>query len=113
MHVVSNPSPIIALDHLGDLELLRHLFTTVGIPPAVAREVQRSPLPSWFDNRLLEQPIGSQILQHSLGAGESEALSLALEIQCDVILLDDKAARRLATVLGIPKLGTLGLLVKA
>lgn len=34
-------------------------------------------------------------------------------IQADLVLLDDKAARRLATVLHLPLMGTLGLLLKA
>ena len=36
MIVVSNSSPLIALDHLGRLDLLDALFGAVLIPPAVA-----------------------------------------------------------------------------
>ncbi len=49
----------------------------------------------------------------SLGPGESEALALALEVHADLILIDDKAARRLASSLHLPFLGVLGLLLKA
>lgn len=48
-----------------------------------------------------------------MGAGESEAIALALEIKADLVLLDDRAARRLAVVLGVPLIGTLGLLLRA
>ena len=82
------------------------------IPPAVAREFVR-PLPDWLEVRNLNQPVATQILSASLGQGESEALALALEIRADLILLDDRAARRLATALRIPLLGTLGLLLRA
>jgi predicted nucleic acid-binding protein len=44
---------------------------------------------------------------------ESEAISLALELTADYLLIDDKAARRLAVALRINVIGTLGLLVKA
>lgn len=47
------------------------------------------------------------------GPGESEALALALEVHADLILIDDKAARRLASSLHLPVLGVLGLLLKA
>ena len=82
------------------------------VPPAVAREFVR-PLPDWLQVRNLNQPVATQILSASLGQGESEALALALESKADLILLDDRAARRLATALGIPLLGTLGLLLLA
>lgn len=53
------------------------------------------------------------VLQSALGAGESETIAVALEVEADLILLDDKAARRLASPLGLPLRGTLGLLLKA
>jgi uncharacterized protein len=48
-----------------------------------------------------------------LGAGESEALALAKEVDVDLLLLDDRAARQLAERLGIPLSGTLGVLLEA
>ena len=34
--IVSNASPVIALEQIDHLQLLQHLFGTVLIPPAVA-----------------------------------------------------------------------------
>ena len=114
MVIVSNTSPLIALKHLGDLDLIPTLFGGgLLIPPAVAREFGAGRLPDWVEVRTLQDPIGPKILQASLGAGESEALALALETRADLILLDDKAARRLAMALRLPLMGTLGLLLKA
>jgi predicted nucleic acid-binding protein len=48
-----------------------------------------------------------------LGPGETEAISLALDISVDWIVLDDEPARRLAESLGLPVIGTLGLLLLA
>ena len=111
---MSNTSPIIALTFLGDLELIWQIFrSTVWIPPAVGRELGPRPLPPWVQVRRLALPITAQILHASLGAGESEALSLALEIQAEAVCLDDRAARRLASMLGLPVLGTFGILQKA
>ena len=70
-------------------------------------------LPPWIAVRPLQHPIGTKILHASLGAGESEAIALAIEVGADLTLLDDKAARRLAMVLGLPILGILGLLLRA
>ena len=56
---------------------------------------------------------GPKILSASLGAGESESISLALEIRAGLAILDDRPARRLAFALGIPIIGTLGLLLAA
>lgn len=112
MQVVSNTSPIIALDYLKELHLLRELFGVTLIPPAVAREITGRSFPSWIQVRNLSQPVSPVILSASLGAGEREALTLALELEAD-ILLDDKAARRIASRLRRPVLGTLGLLLRA
>jgi predicted nucleic acid-binding protein len=112
--IISNTSPLIALHHLGDLELLpKVLGSGILIPSAVARELRSGSLPPWIEVRTLQHPVGTKILQSSLGAGESEAIALAMEVGADLTLLDDKAARRLALVLELPILGTLGLFLRA
>lgn len=114
MTIVSNTSPLIALHHLGDLQLIPEVLGSgILIPPAVVRELRGESVPSWIEVRSLQHPFGTKILQASLGAGESEAIGLAMEVGAGLTLLDDKAARRLALVLGLPILGTLGLLLKA
>ena len=49
----------------------------------------------------------------NLGAGETAVLSYALEHPPQRAMIDDAAARRCAITLGIPMLGTGGLLVLA
>lgn len=109
--VVSNSSPLIALEAIGFLHFLEALFTEVWIPPAVSRETQGLSLPEWIVEHNLGQPIGPQILSVSLGPGESEAISLAIEASAQWIILDDRPARRLAQGLGLPVVGTLGVLL--
>lgn len=112
--VVSDASPLIALDSLGEMQILRSLFGTVMIPPAVMAEVSvRRALPAWIVEQRLSQPIPARVLQASLGEGETEAISLALEAGANCILLDDLDARRLARGLGLPIMGTLGVLLHA
>jgi len=111
--VVSDASPLIALQQIDELKLLRGLFGEVIIPPAVAREVAILSLPPWVKARSLQQPMAGDILHASLGAGESEAISLAQEIHANWLLLDERAARRLAQALGLRVAGALGLLNRA
>lgn len=113
--VVADTSPLIALHQIGHLSVLKSLFVEVQIPPAVAREATRSlpELPSWITTRKLTQPIGSEVLRASLGRGESEALALALEVKAEVVIVDDRPARRLALGLGLPVVGTMGILLRA
>jgi uncharacterized protein len=70
-------------------------------------------LPDWIVEQQLSQPIGPRILSTSLGPGESEAISLALEVGASWVILDDRPARRLAQSLGLTVIGTLGILLAA
>lgn len=49
----------------------------------------------------------------TLGPGEREAISLAIEVKAGAILLDDDSARKLAIQLGLRVIGTAGVLVLA
>jgi uncharacterized protein len=112
--IVSNSSPLIALTQIEMLWLLPDLFEQVLIPSAVAYETARSvPSLQWLNVRPLTNPVNEHIASAGLGRGESEALSLALELNRATVILDERAARRLAGELGIPVTGTLGILLEA
>src|SRR3989304_6706844 len=111
--VVSNSSAIIALDQIGQLPLLSGLFTQLIVPPAVVREVAPIQLPGWVVEQPLAQPVGPHLLRAALGEDESAAISLAVERKACWVILDDRAARRLARSRGLPGIGTLGLLLAA
>jgi uncharacterized protein len=55
----------------------------------------------------------SRLWCSALGLGEREALALALESLPTYVILDDRPARRVAAELGLPLIGTLGILVMA
>jgi predicted nucleic acid-binding protein len=107
--VVSNSSPLIALDQIGQLTLLKALFKNVSVSE-VAPSLQ---LPEWIIRQSLNQSIDPRIPETSLGAGEREAIALALELNATWILLDDRAARDAAKRLGLPVVGVLGALLAA
>lgn len=112
--MVSDSSALIALAGIQQLGLLKPLFAGITIPPAVAREVAPSVvLPEWVIIERPQQPVGARILEHSLGLGESETISLALEKGADFVVLDDKPARRLAAAIGLAVIGTVGVLMRA
>lgn len=112
--VVCNSSPLIGLEQIGQLNILHALFGTISVPPAVVQEIAPSvALPEWIEQKALVQSIGPLIMKASLGQGESEAISLALEFNARLIILDDRPARRLAQLLSLSVVGTLGVLLMA
>jgi predicted nucleic acid-binding protein len=111
---VSNSSPLIALERIGRLDILAAAYGHVLIPPAVRQEVGAvlGAYP-WIVERRLSQPINAHVVAANLGAGESEAISLAIELRANQIVLDDEPARKLALSLDLPLTGTLGVLLAA
>lgn len=113
--VVADASPLIALHQIGVLSVLSRLFSQVDIPPEVADEVSPSIpiLPAWVLVRQLTQPVNRVISSAGLGRGETAALGLAQQLNADLVILDDRAARRLALELGLAVAGTAGILGRA
>ena len=118
--VVSDTSPLNYLIQIGSVEILPRLFASIFVPPSVISELCHvgapapvknwaAALPSWIQIR---KPANA-ILFPTLGGGESEALSLAIETRANLLLLDDLAARDIAEARGIKTAGTLGLLAQA
>src|SRR5213594_2449267 len=114
MSVVSNSSPLIALEQIRQLDLLQSLFGQILIPGQVAAETVASVQPpSWIRQRSLSLPVLPAVLRPTLGPGEREAICLAVEVHARAILLDDDPARKLAIQLGLPVIGTAGVMVLA
>jgi predicted nucleic acid-binding protein len=70
----------------------------------------------WIDNRpnwLEVRPSPSFDLNLKLGVGEREAITLALELKAEAILLDDRKARIEAQNKGLVVIGTLAILATA
>lgn len=108
---MADSSCVIALERIGRLDVLLGSFTSVLIPPAVAAEIG-TPVPG-----LKVAPVripGIAALKRSqIGAGETEAISLGLQVGDAVVILDDLVARRIAHQLGLRVIGTLGVLLRA
>lgn len=121
--VVSNSSTIIHLAKIGKLGLLKDLFETVVVPEAVYRESalegkERAEAElirnaDWLKILQINDKKLVRLLQSSVDDGESEAITLALEIGADLILLDDSDAREKARLYGLEITGTIGVLLRA
>jgi hypothetical protein len=120
--VVSNTTPIIALSVIGRLTLLRELYTEVLIPPAVNSEIMAGGArragaaelrhASWIRTVPLQDPRRADLLV-DLDRGEAEAIALAMELDADLLLIDERLARRYAVRAGLTITGSLGVLLKA
>lgn len=121
MIVGSDASPLIALDTIGQLELLRDVFGRVLVPEVVRDEVEqgadsglRVALVSWLEIRtVMNAGLMAEFEGSSLDAGEAAALALALELRADYLLVDERAARRVARMRGVEVVGVLGVLLVA
>jgi predicted nucleic acid-binding protein len=113
--VVSNASPIISLGAVGRLELLSQLFGEISIPRAVLEEVKSVDLRvvDWVIPTSLKGDFVPRALEAELDRGESEAIALAVELRADLLLMDERRGRQIASRFGLKLLGTLGVLVEA
>lgn len=120
--VVVNTTPIIALALIGQLDLLQHLYGEVVIPPAVQAEVLAGGPGSigvaelqeanWIQTVSMQDPRRADLLS-DLDRGEAEVIALAQELNAELVIIDERLARRHAKRLGLTLTGTLGVLLKA
>lgn len=114
MIVVSDTSPINYLLLIGLIDLLPQLYGRVIIPQAVYAELQNpaapqpvadwtANLPEWVEIHTAVNPDPTL----SLGRGEQEAITLALLLKADVLLMDERKGRREAIAKGLAVCGTL------
>jgi predicted nucleic acid-binding protein len=120
MIVVSDSSPLIVLNNINHIDVLPKLFGEVIIPPAVASELSLpsrprsvrdfvSSGPNWLR---IQRPAKVQQIPE-LHLGELEALSLAIELRAEIVLVDERKAYRRAVALRLNAIGTVRVLEQA
>lgn len=110
--VIADTSCFILLDKINQLDLLQKVFGTVTTTSIIAEEF-RKPLPEWVAIRSAANQRYSQLLEIEIDKGEASAISLAMEHENSLLILDDGKARKLALLLNLNYTGTLGILLKA
>lgn len=124
MIVVSNTTPLIGLASIERFGLLRDLFGEIIISQAVydesviagrdeggaRREVAAA---AWITTVEIKDRLAVDVLLDELDLGEAETIVLARELGADWVLMDERKGRRKLSQLGIPKIGTIGILLLA
>ncbi len=123
MIVVSDTSPINNLAAIRQLHLLHQLYGIVIIPEAVYRELTDNSFPvagstevqtlDWIQTRTIRDHTLAEALSNELDLGEAEAIALAVEIQAERLLIDERRGRLVASRLNLRYTGILGILVEA
>ncbi len=119
---VVNASPLIILAQGRRLEMLRLMGDRIVVPRQVAIEVRRRGLgdagvqalaeTTWLE--IIETGAVSAAVRHyGLDPGEESVLTWALGHPGTIAILDDRRGRYVARTLGIPFIGTLGLVLEA
>ncbi len=108
--MVLDSTCLIGFERIGKLELLPTLFEPILIPPAVYAEFAKPNQWLLVDQRF-DASLAS-VLRMALGAGESEAIALAKQLNIR-FATDDRQARAAAQQLGLRIVGTVGILLRA
>jgi predicted nucleic acid-binding protein len=118
MIVVSDTSPINYLLLINQIDLLPRLFQQIIVPDVVRDEMVDPSAPlvlqQWIANPppwLTVQTVS--VVDETLDAldpGEQAAISLAQTLPADLLIIDERLGRRIASDRGIPIIGTLGIL---
>ncbi|HUT35830.1 MAG TPA: DUF3368 domain-containing protein [Planctomycetota bacterium] len=125
MSTVANTSAVMNLAIIGHLALLREQFGEVLVPRAVVEELRLAEdLPGneevreairagWLQPRDAKQQALVRSLGRELDLGEAEAIALAIELNAEKVLLDERDARRVAKSQGLRVTGVVGILRRA
>jgi len=110
--IISDTSCLIALDRIGRLDLLQKIFTNVYTTKIIALEFEED-LPDWIIIKDVADLDKIEQLKVTLDPGEASAITLALETENSVLIIDEKKGRKVAAILNIAIIGTLKVLLIA
>ena len=123
MKVVSNASPLINLARIGQLRLLPRIFERLLIPEAVWQEVvvdgddqpgaKEILQAGWVERADVSNRQLVRSLRQELDPGEAEAIALAVEVNADWLLMDERLGRQTARHFGLGYIGLIGILKAA
>jgi uncharacterized protein len=123
MIIISDTSPISNLLLIDQLPLLKALYEQLIIPESVFQEVKALKtfgidtsfiqVADWISIQSVRDRALVATLESELDRGEAEAIALAIELNADRLLIDERIGRRVAQHYGLKITGLLGVLVSA
>lgn len=121
--IVTNTTPLIALAvGIGNLEILKSLYSRVVVPLEVAEELLGAGIEAagvaafeqadWLER--LDKPRAiTPYLGNTLDRGEASVIQTALDLNIPLVCIDETAGRRVARLSGLTLTGSIGVLIKA
>lgn len=123
MIIVSDTSPVSNLILIERLDILRELFSEIIIPPTVDAEIRalnqfgkdlsEYENAEWIKTFVPTNLQKFQKLKVNLDIGEAQAIALAIELNCDLLLMDERIGTTIARQEGLQTIGLVGVLIKA
>lgn len=119
--IVADTGPINYLVLIGYIDLLPQLFEKIFMPVSVRDELAHVEAPSavqewikgppaWLEIRPVPSGQASDASLLSLDEGEREAIALAVSLNADLVLMDDREGTTVARQKGLAVTGTIGVL---
>lgn len=93
------------------LEILQHTFADLMVTDEVAKEFGE--LPDWITVQQIANKDQYLELAKDLGKGEASSITLALEFNDSLLIIDERKGRKVAEEMKIEIIGSLGVLIKA
>lgn len=121
--VVADTSPLLNLALIDQLDLIQEQFTTVEIPEQVWSELMAGDdgvesLQSARDDGTLDivtpdkTPLFAEF-ERNLDTGEAATLAHAIQVDADLVLLDEREARKTARRHNLSITGVIGIVLRA
>src|SRR3972149_11509743 len=104
---------------IDQLKIIEQLYGKVIIPEEVSKELFAAgihPLIEhllWIEKHQVKNKGLSDSLKIELDDGEAEAIALAIELKADLVLMDERLGRNIASRSGQKCIGIMGILMEA
>ncbi len=109
--IIADTSCLIIYDKIYRLEILQHTFADLMVTDEVAEEFGE--LPDWITVQQIANKDQYLELAKDLGKGEASSITLALEFNDSLLIIDERKGRKVAEEMKIEIIGSLGVLIKA
>ncbi len=109
--IIADTSCLIIYDKIYRLEILQHTFADLIVTDEVAKEFGE--LPDWITVQQIANKDQYLELAKDLGKGEASSITLALEFNDSLLIIDERKGRKVAEEMKIEIIGSLGVLIKA